>query len=421
MSFIQTLKTSDGLRFSILTLGSYMLAALLAAVTIIVISRFLGPVDFALFSTAMALSMIINQFNSFGLSVVIQKYVGGSHQSERISRFLSVCLRYRLFLSLLITSLGLIFAKQIAAYLQLDHQWLMVVTILCSLAPTYFDSSQVTLQSLGKLKLAAINYLLPALLKFALAILIFVFKWQSVELILALYLLSTIPSIILAEWKLLPLVKYQLLGSFPKEEKLVLQMLKHSAFAVLALGLIDNVDLLIAKHYLSNYETGLLAGASRIAMLLAVVSGALASVLFPRVAKYRDRSNLRNFLNKAWLVALLLLASMVAIPFLSPWLIKLSIGAAYLPANAALNLLLIAGVLNIISVVFTAPFYAFTSNRYFSLAAFLQLVLILLGNLLFVPTFGLMASALTRLVVKIVLLLFTLLMLWMTWKKEFRR
>lgn len=415
-----TLQKSEGLRFSLLTMASYLLAAVLASATAIAISRLLGPVDFALFSTAASFSYILNQFNSFGLSVAIQKYVGGEWQKSKINKYLSVCLRYRLILSILITSLGIIFAGPIANFFQLDQQLLIIVAILGSLAPTYLDSSQVTLQSLGKLRLAALNYILPAILKFALAMLIYFFRWQSVELILALYLLSTLPSVIIAELNKPEGITYQILQKFPAEEKMVQQILKHSAFAVIAVGLIDNSDLLIAKHYLSNYETGLLAGASRIAMLLTVISGSLANVLFPRVAKYRDRANLLKFLKKAALISLLFLASIVLITPLSPYLIRWSIGADYLPGTELLNILLLAGILNIISVPFIAAFYAFKSNRFFSQSALLQVVIVLLGNLIFIPEFGAMASAYTRLVARLALLVFSWLALYLTWRREFK-
>lgn len=416
----QTLQGSEGLRMSLLTMGSYLLAAVLAALAIIAVSRFLGPVNFALFSTATSLSFIINQLNSFGLSIVIQKYVGGEQRKDQINKFLSICMRYRLLLSALLTSLGIIFSNPLANFFQLDQQWLIIVTVLASLAPTYLESSQVTLQSLGKLRLAALNYLLPAFLKFFLAVLIFFYRWQNVELILALYLLSTLPSVIIAELNKPAGIYYQLKGKFPAEERLVLQLLKHSAFAVVAAGLIENVDLLIAKHYLSNYETGLLAGAERIAMLIAVVSAALANVLYPRVAKYKKQVDLHSFLKKAWLLVVFFLLSLIIVLPLAPWLIRLSVGSAYLPATNILQILLVAGILQIISVPFIATFYAFKSNRFFSQSALLQLIIVLAGNIIFIPQFGAIASAYTRLAARAALLVFSWLALWWQWRKEFK-
>lgn len=404
---------------SVLTIGSYLLAAALAAVTSIAISRFLGPVDFGLFTTAASLSLLANQVNSFGLSQVIQKYVGGEEDHGRINRILSVCLRYRLLLSLLIVFISVFFAEPIAAFFHLESRSLIVIAILAGLAPAYLESSQVMLQSVGKLKFAAFNYVLPALLKFLLAIAIFFWHLDNVALILALYLLSTLPSILFAELKRPKWLHYQVFQAFPSEEKLVLAMLKHSAFAVVATGVIDNLDLLLAKHYLSDYETGILAGANRIALLLSVVSGALASVLFPRVAKYHDQPNLKRFLQKALLLTLFLLPTFFFVKPFAPLLIHYSIGPEYLAGSAALEFLLTAGILTIMSVPYIAPFYAFRSNRYFSIAASLQLLIIFLGNWLYLPQYGLMASAVTRLIAKAALLLFTLLALRHNWRKEF--
>jgi O-antigen/teichoic acid export membrane protein len=415
----QTLSQSAGLQLSILTIASYLLAAALAALTSIAISRFLGPVDFGLFTTAATLSLLANQFNSFGLSQVIQKYVGGEEDHGRMKRLLSVCLRYRFLLSLLIVAIVLLFATPIANFFHLESKILIVIAVLAGLAPAYLESSQVMLQSVGKLKFAAANYLLPALLKLLLAVAIFFWQLDNVALILALYLLSTLPSILLAEAYRPKWLKYQVFHSFPAEEKLVLAMLRHTAFAVVAAGVIDNLDLLLAKHYLSDYETGILAGANRIALLLSVVSGALASVLFPRVAKYHDQHNLKRFLQKALLLTALLVPTFFLIKPFAPLLIHYSIGPEYLPGSAALEVLLTAGIITIISVPYIAPFYAFRSNRYFSIAASLQLLIIFLGNWLYLPQYGLMASAVTRLIAKAALLLFTFLALRHNWRKEF--
>lgn len=418
-SVVAKLRQSEGLKHSALTIFSYSFASAFSALAIILISRLLGPVDFADFSVAFSLSLILNRLNDFGFSIVIQKIVGGEWRRPKINAYLSLVLKYRLVISLVLLLVGLLFAESIATYLQIANPWLIPLTFLSSLPVSYFEISQVTLQSLAKFKLAAYNYLLPSVLKFLMALTVYLLKIENVPLILSLYMFSCLPGLVVAEWLKPRWIKYQLAQVFKKEQTKIFSLLKHSAFALIASGIIDNIDIIFAKHYLSSYEAGLLAGVSRIAMLLYVVAYSLATVLNPRVTAYHRQKDFSAFLKKAWAItALAVLGFFVSLPF-APILVKWTIGTQYLAGMDSLIVLLAVGFLSIIIVPFSATFYAFRSNRYFSLSAFLQLAIMLVGNFVFVPQLGLAASVYTRLAARVALLLLTWAMLWWSYKREF--
>jgi len=420
-SVVAKLRQSEGLKHSALTIFSYGFASGFSALAVILISRLLGPVDFADFSVAFSLSLILTRLNDFGFSIVIQKIVGGEWRRPKINAYLSIILKYRLVISLVLMLFGLLLAGPIATYLQIRNPLLVPLTFISSLPATYFEISQVTLQSLAKFKLAAYNYLLPSVLKFLMALGVYLLKIENVPLILTLYMFSCLPGLIVAEWLKPRWIKYQLTQVFKKEQAKIFSLLKHSAFALIASGVIDNIDIIFAKHYLSSYEAGLLAGVSRIAMLLYVVAYSLAAVLNPRVTAYHQQKDFNAFLKKAWAItALAVLGFFVSLPF-APILVKWTIGSQYLAGMDSLIVLLAVGFLSIIIVPFAATFYAFKSNRYFSLSAFLQLTIMLVGNFVFVPQLGLAASVYTRLVARVALLMLTWAMLWWSYRREFRK
>ncbi len=418
-SVVAKLRQSEGLKHSALTIFSYSFASAFSALAVILISRLLGPVDFADFSVAFSLSLILNRLNDFGFSIVIQKIVGGEWRRPKINAYLSLVLKYRLVISLVLLLIGLLFAENIATYLQIANPWLIPLTFLSSLPVSYFEISQVTLQSLAKFKLAAYNYLIPSVLKFLMALTVYLLKIESVPLILSLYMFTCLPGLIVAEWLKPRWIKYQLTEIYTKEPKQILNLLKHSAFALIAAGVIDNIDIIFAKHYLSNYEAGLLSGVSRIAMLLYVVAYSLANVLNPRVTAYHKQKDFNAFLKKAWAITVLsVLGFFIFLP-IAPFLVKWTIGAEYLAGLDSLTVLLAVGFLSVIVTPFAATFYAFKSNRYFSISAILQLAIMLVGNFIFVPQFGLAASVYTRLAARTTLLLLTWAMLWINYRREF--
>lgn len=417
-TLIRQWRHSQGLRHSALTVSSYGGASLLSALAIILLSRLLGPVAFADFSVAFALSIVLNRLNDLGLTMVIQKLVAAEFRPHKINAYLSLVLRYRLLLSVLLLLLGLLLGPWLTALLHLSNHWLIPLTFLFSIPVTFFESAQVTLQSLGRFRQAAYNYLLPAVLKLGLGLVVYFGQIHDVALITSLYLLCTVPGLLLAEWLKPRFVHYQLERPVTKEQPAVHQLLRHAAFATLATALIDNIDLLFAKHYLSAYETGLLAGQGKIALLLAVVAYALSSVLNPRVAAYTQRGPFMSYLRKAFALAGLSGLGLALIwPFQS-LLVRLTIGPAYDAQLHVLGLLLTSSTLLIIATPFIACFYSFKSNRYFSYAALLQLLIVLIGNWYFVPRFGLDASAWTRMLARAGLLLLTGGLLWLEIRRK---
>jgi O-antigen/teichoic acid export membrane protein len=281
------------------------------------ISRVLGPAKFSHFSIAISLGLILNRLNDFGLNYSDTKKVGGEKDQNKINIFLSICLKYRIILSIVITFLGVVFSNQIARFLKIENSSLIVVTFLTSLSVTYFEYIQSALQSLHLFNKSAFSYFLPSIFKFLLAILMFASYFLNVNWILAIYLLTTLPSIIYGEIVKPAWIRYDLLKVYDKEKGEVLKVLRHSAFAVIAAGIIENIDILFSKHFLSEYETGVLAGVTRIALIFYVIAYGLASVLNPRVAAYKEKTNMDKFLKKAWIILLLsMLGYFVVLPSL---------------------------------------------------------------------------------------------------------
>jgi O-antigen/teichoic acid export membrane protein len=162
-------------------------------------------------------------------------------------------------------------------------------------------------------------------------------------------------------------------------------------------AVIENIDVLFVQRFLSDYETGLFAGAWRIAMLILLIGYSLGTVLNPRVSRYKSYADKRAYVQKALLLmGALVIAFLVSVPIL-PWIVSLTIGPQYLPSVPVLVPLIAAAFLSVATVPLAALFYQFQAAWYFSVTAAVQLSIILVGNWFWVPTGGLMAAGLTRL------------------------
>lgn len=94
------------------------------------------------------------------------------------------------------------------------------------------------------------------------------------------------------------------------------------------------------------------------------------------------------------------------LPF-SGMIINLTIGPAYADGQLILNILMAASFLTVAVVPFMALFFSLDAPWYFSVTGIMQLLVIVLGNVIFVPMFGLEAAAWTRLASRMIFLVVT--------------
>ena len=418
--YSQLAKSSVGLKQSMISVFGSLVASGLAALVLMMLSRFLGPLYFGQFSTAFALTLILVRINDLGLSVATSKLVPVMDDKTQQQALLNIIFKLRLGLSGIIVVIGIIASQYLPAFLLPSNPSLVLLAFLLCFATAFFEHAQFALQALHKFKIAAFLNASQGALKLILVLpLIFLIFQNTVPLtiitliVFVLYMLAPIIPVLLL--KTIKPASLPISLNVPASVDIkqlylkIWQVAKHAGLGIIAAGVIENIDILFVQAQLSDFEAGLLAGVSRIALLLYILAYALGNVLNPRVALYKDWLNLHQFWKKAWLILALSILGFVLSMFLAKPLILLTIGSAYLPALDVMRILLAAGFITIAAIPFIAMFYAFNLAWYFSVSGVIQLVIVLAGNYWLVPIYGIEASAWTRLVARVVLLLFTII------------
>lgn len=415
------IKESAGIRQSIINISGSLVASGFAAISLMILSRYLGPTYFGQFSTAFALSLILVRVGDLGLSVATTKLLPSAQEDNR-QLLLIMITRYRLALAGIIIVLGLIFSQFFPQYLLSDNSSLILLAFIVSVATALFEHAQFTLQANHKFLQSAFINSSQGLIKLIVVIFAFLIGSQNLipvkSLVLFTFLFYMLAPVIpvlltlmikphLLNWKT------QISQLFSKEEiaskKIQLwNLIKHASFGIIAAGIIENVDILFVQSYLDDYQAGLLGGVTRIALLLYIVGYALGNVLNPRVAKYKLKSDLLSFWKKSWLVFVGCILGFVLSMFLAEPLIIYTIGPDYLEALPTLRILLAAGFSTIALMPYIAFFYSFNLSWYFSVTGIIQLTIVLLGNIWLVPVMGIEGAAWTRLISRLILLIITI-------------
>lgn len=402
---------SKGL-FSILVLGSgNFIGTIISAVALILFSRFMGPSEFGLFSAAFAAMQIIIRLSDLGTNMAAERAIARVHGSDDklADRLMRTALYFKLSSFAFFVVIAWFLAPWIGnSLLHITDISILRLAIVLSIGTIFFEYSTIVFQSTHHFAQVARITIAQAVGKLAFGLL---FIWQGIlHAKEALLIYGLLPGIgALLGWTKNPLSTFSLPKTWRKDLSIILKVAKWTAVAAIAATLADNIDTLIVQSMMSSYDTGIWSGAVRIATFASVLGWSVGAVLNVRVAKYHHKENLDVYLKKSWKLAIgIFVLLLLAVPF-AELAIRLTIGSAYLVGTLPLQILIIAAGLSGATTPYIALFYLFDRPQYYAYAGILQTIILIVGDLLLIPSMGLIGAAWVRVVVRIVILLFTLI------------
>jgi O-antigen/teichoic acid export membrane protein len=402
---------SKGL-LSIAVLGSgNVIGTVISAIALILFSRFMGPTEFGLFSAAFAAMQIVIRLSDLGTNMAAERAIARVHgrDDQLADHLMRVALYFKLTSFVIFVIVAWFLAPWISlSLLHIENVGLIRTSFLLALGSIFFEYSTIVFQSTHRFAMVARITIAQALGKLLFGLILI---WQGMlHATEGLLIYGLMPGLgALAGWRKNPLKSFALPATWKKDLRIILKVAKWTAIAAIAATLADNIDTLLVQSFMSSYDTGIWSGAVRIAGFASLLGWSVGSVLNVRVAKYHDPENLHKYLEKAWKLAVFIFVALVVCLPLASLAIKLTIGSAYLAGTVPLQILIVAAGLAGASSPYVALFYLFDRPEYYAIAGIIQTAILILGDLLFIPQFGLIGAAWVRVVVRVVILLFTLI------------
>ena len=431
MSFTHTIKTvsqqlwsSIGLRQSFVTIAATLTASGLSAITLILLSRVVGPEKFGEFSVGFSVLLILVRLCDLGLPTVIAKFAGGTQDLTTIQQVFNLTFKIKLVGFTLVTGGYLLMIPFLTTWLHLASPQILYLVALTFWATAFYEQLQAMLQSIHQFSRGALVTVIQAVWKLFWVLGCIFLGFKSVHTLFVGYMLgSAIPPIGRKLWlaKLVPkpFSMNAVTPDFSSISRHLPALIFHASIGVMAAGLIENLDVLFVQRYLSTFDAGLLGGVGRIALLLQILAFALATVLNPRAARYKADIDKLIFLKKSIIFfGVAFLGWLISLPF-TKMAITLTIGDSYLAGLFPLTLLLAAGFMTIATIPLIALIYSFKGgNWFFSVSGLIQFAITLLGNWLLVPQMGITGAALTRVASRVSLLATVMVAIWILWQKN---
>lgn len=412
-SLLALARKSEAIKQSFLTTVGTAITGVVSAVALMYLSRILGPTQFGVFSVGIALMTIVSKIGDMGFNSVITRQLPKWYTQKKLAKeLLGQLIQWKaMFMACGAVVLGLLipWGSQV---LNFPYPTLLWLALIGSVSLIMYEHILLVLSALHSFTWVNVLNITQAVLKMVFFFVLGSFGWATAvnvtvwyyfaPFITAAWIISRFP-----EW-LLVLPK----RASPEIRELIKTYAVHAGLGVLAMTLIINIDVLFVQKYLSSFDTGIYAGASRVALFVGFVSSAIGGVLNNRVARYHDKATLALFLKKSLAVVALAVAGFIIFLPFAKLILILTIGSEYVSGLWPMILLVGNAFLSLAIIPYISFFYAVHHPNYFSIGGFLQLFFIIAGNMLFLPTVGLEAAAWSRIVATCAHGLYTI---WYTW------
>jgi len=410
LSRLLPLLQSSGVRQSLIVSLGNICAAGFSAVAMILITRRLGPTDFGEFSIGLSFLLLISKINDFGMTVTLQKFVGRRKDHRYINQIFSVSLKIKLIVIGFFALISLLLVPWLTQAFKLSSPDILYGAILCLPIIVLYEHFQAMLQAVHYFTQSTLFAITQSAVKMCVAIMLYAVVLDYIPLIFIFFVISPLVPLLAFRIYFPDWIKLNILQSHKNSYDLIKSTLTHAAIGVVCIAIIEQIDILFVSYYLSAYDTGLLGGISKISLLVTVMAYSVASVLNPRVSRYKHKNDLVTFTKKAFLMSGAVLLGFIAIIPFTSLLIHFTIGPEFASANNLLVIALAASFLTFSAVPFVATFFTYDAPWFFSISGLIQAVIIIIGNIAFVPEYGLMASVWTRFTAQLVMLIIAISM-----------
>lgn len=382
----------------------------ISAIALILYSRHLGPAEFGIFSVAFAFMQIIVRVADFGTNMAAERAIARvSHLDQSQSdSLIRTTLGLKIASFVLVGTISWLLAPWIThSLLHLDNIALIHSAIVLALGTIMFEYSTLVSQATHRFVLVAHITIAQGIGKLVFSLIL---MWQGVLTAASgLWIYGLMPGVgAVIAFRSAP-IALSLPTHWRQNLAQILSVAKWTGVAALALTIADNLDVLMVQSLMSSFDAGIWSGAVRIAAFANLIGWSLGSVLNVRVARYHTKVHLSSYLGKAWKLSLAVFLGLVALIPLSSLAINLTIGSSYTVATAPLQILLISTALYGATAPFAALFYAFDRPQYYAIAGLLQTILLIAGDYLLIPRYGLEGSAWVRVGIRLILFIFTIL------------
>ena len=368
------------------------LSTVLSAASIFLIARVLGPAGFGLYSTALAIVVIV--IDSIGLAINSAIIKFASQKTPQANSFIKFGFLLKVILGLILTIAFAVISQPLAALINNDLKTPLLLVSLFIPATFLVRFFKSVLQAEKKFLKDSIIEVATSLLRLLSLIGFYWLFKRTVVISLTAYLIGIIGAFIIGSW----LISWDFLKAKVTQEtkRTFFSFQKWLTFGFIIAATHARIDSVILLKLAGPAMVGFYQAGLRFFMPVMQLGAVLSLVFAPRFASFPSFQQSKKYLFKAAkLAGGLALAVLLIIPT-AAWLVKLFFGNQYQAAVLPTQILALGFAFFIVGAPFVSHLiYATSRTKQFFYINIVQLVLLVGLDLVLIPKLAAVGAALS--------------------------
>jgi len=165
----------------------------------------------------------------------------------------------------------------------------------------------------------------------------------------------------------------------------------------------SKVDILLLNLLSGSFQAGIFAASSRVTMLFAIIVSSLGSVINPRFARFKTKTDFLAYTKKVFLLISCVAFVLLLTVLFANKIILVVFGNMFFESIIVFQLLSLSMIPFLYSAIFTAAIlYTFQLPSFYAFLTFLNFFITIAINLIFIPQIGYFAPVLGTLIANLV-------------------
>ncbi len=403
-NIVQLLKTKI-VKDSVIVLSGNIFSASLGFLATILITRTLGPVQFGLFSVALAVMGIASQFSDFGIGTGLVRFASLylKNDDQKANLIFKVSLKFKLIITTLVILTGLFISKFLAIHIfgNPDLIFPLKLAFIGAFGLSLIGYISTTLQARQSFKKFTLVNLITPLGKFTLIGLLFL--TYKLNLFSAITTIAILPFIaFLVGSLIIPRDFLRAKGDENEAFRGLFRFSKWILVSLLCVMIFNRLDILMLVYFKTVEVVGYYSAAYKFAFVFPLITGSITTILLPKVSGLSKKEQLHKYIRKSLKFTMPIIFPLFILLLISRPIILSIYGSEYLPSVIIFQILICGFTLSIIINPIGLIIYSLNKPEILAYLNIIQLILNFLGNLFLIPPHGAVGAAISTLFVRIV-------------------
>jgi len=367
----------------------------------------LGPSQYGLFSTTLAVMMLVYQFSNFGVNTSLVRFASPYLQKDKLRAHLlfKVSLKFKLIAGILVFITGFLLSELLA--IRVFDKVSLITPLKLAFIGVFgtllLDYILVTLQAWQLFNRYAFIRIIDNFGKASLIGLLLLFQ-KKLTLFGAFTSFIAIPFIasLIGFFFFIPKDFLQVKGNEKECFKELFRFSKWILISSLVRMLFLRLDVLMLSYLKDEQVVGFYSAGFTLAWSLDILIRSVTTVLLPKVSKLTQNTQLRQYIKRSLRFTIPVFLFLFPIIFIANPLILKLYGIEYKPSINVFKLLVIGRFTTIVSAPIGLVAHAINKPQIITFASILQLFMNFIGNYIVIPPYGSTGAAIVTLLSRMI-------------------